>query len=907
LALTPGIRLGVYEIIEPIGEGGMGEVYRARDTKLQRDVAIKVLPELFAQDPDRLTRFEREARTLAALSHPNIAAIYGIEEWASMRALVMELVEGDDLSVFVARGRLPLAEALPIARQIADALEAAHDLGIVHRDLKPGNVRVRADGTVKVLDFGLAKGFASDGPSAADAMHSPTLTARATQMGMIIGTAAYMSPEQARGKAVDRRADIWAFGVVLYELLTGERAFKGDEISDVLAAVLRQDVDWMALPTSTPAPVRRLLERCLERDPKTRLRDIGEARIVLANPAAPAAVDAASAPQASGIRRLLPWVTTVLLAVVAAVASWGWLHPPAAPRRTVTRAAMILSSSIERANDVALSRDGTRLAYWELSGGQGHIVLRMMDQLDGKPIPGTEGGDWPVFSPDGQWIAFLSGTSSSIKIKKIPVTGGTPVTVCDAGSMDSVFPTISWDNDETIVFGSDTGLMRVSAAGGKPQALTTIDTKAGDTGHLFAQVLPGGQALLFTIVGTSPATSRIAALDLETHVYRVLVNGAEAGRYVPTGHLVYQRGDALFAAPFDIRRRAVTGSEMPVVEGVSHFDYTFSQTGLLVFTPGSSSGSSQLVNTTLEWTDRKGVAQPVPAPARAWASLAVSPDGKLVAGTIQVSPSDQSGGSNIWKYDIERTTLTKMTFDGSNNSPVWTRDGQSIAYSSTRDGKTAIYRMSVNASGPPELLLSAEPGFSAWPSSWAPDGALLYTTREQTGTTRMQIWILPAPGSGGQTRPLLETAFDAYDPHVSPDGKSVAYMSYESGQSEIYVVPFPRDVARGRSGPGGKVQISTHGGVSPKWSADGRELFYIQGNTTRASLRQLMAADMQAAPPGRPRPLFTLPGSSFDVTPDPQRFLVARLPEAAKGTANTFIVITDWFDDLLRRAPIHKQ
>jgi eukaryotic-like serine/threonine-protein kinase len=889
MSLTPGSRLGPYEILSSLGEGGMGEVYRAHDVKLSRDVALKILPEAFVTDPDRLARFRREAQILASLNHPNIAAIYGFEDSGATHALVLELVDGPTLADRIAQGPIPLADALPIAKQITEALEAAHDLGIVHRDLKPANVKVRDDGTVKVLDFGLAKARDPASVSNANAANSPTLTGHATHVGLIIGTAAYMSPEQARGKAVDKRADIWAFGVVVYEMLTGMRAFTGEEISDVLAAVLRQDVDWAALPESTPASIRRLLARCLERDVKLRLRDIGEARVVLADPATPALADTTSAPRARGVWRLLRWAATTLLVLAAGAGWWGWFHPPATPPRAVTRSAMILPSSIESANDVALSRDGTRLAYWEGGVGHGHIVLRMMDQLEGKAIPGTDDGDWPVFSPDGQWIAFFSGVSP-FKLKKISVTGGPPITLCDAGRMDSTFPSISWDDDETIVFGSDTGLMRVAAAGGKPEALTTIDEKAGETGHLFAQLLPGGQAWLFTISGTSAATARLAVLDLRTHIHRVLVNGAAIGRYVPTGHLVYQRGDALFAVPFDIKRLVVTGSETPVVEGVSRFDYTFSNTGLLVFTPAGSQG-----NSTLEWTDRKGAAQPLPAPLRAWGALALSPDGKLVAAAIRANVNDADSHTDIWKYDIERTTLTKMTFEGSNDVPVWSRDGQWVAYRSTRDGKSAIYRMSVNASGPPELVV-AEPGFAVFPSSWAPDGTLLYSKREQASTAKTQIWILPAAGSDGQPQRLLQTAFDEWNPGVSPDGRSVAYMSEESGQPEIYVVPFP--------GPGGKVQVSTHGGVSPKWSRNGRELFYVEVNALGATSAQLMAVNMRTAMPGRPQPLFKVPGFQFEVTPDPQRFLVVRRQEDAKGTANMFIVITDWFEDLRRRAPI---
>jgi serine/threonine protein kinase len=916
MSLAAGTRIGPYEILGSIGAGGMGEVYRAHDAKLNRDVALKVLPEAFVTDPDRLARFRHEARVLAVLNHPNIGQIYGFEDSGGSHALVLELVEGVTLEELIEAGGdlatierpshrameirhdakskraggLSLDQIIPIARQIAEALEAAHEQGLVHRDLKPANVKVREDGTVKVLDFGLAKALDTAAPSTVEAMNARTLTAQRNELGLVLGTAAYMAPEQARGRAVDKRADIWAFGAVLYEMVTGQRAFKGEEVSDVLAAVLRQDVDWTALPTSTPASIRRLLARSLERDVQLRLRDIGEARVVLADPATLATTAPISTPQASGAWRLLPWAVAALFVVAAGVGWWGRFHPPPTPPRAVTRSAMILSSSAETANDVALSHDGTRLAYWEGGVGHGHIVLRLMDQMDGKAIPGTDDGDWPVFSPDGQWIAFFSGASPR-KLKKISVTGGMPITLCDAGSMDSTVPSISWDQDETVVFGSDTGLMRVAAAGGRPEPLTTIDAKAAETGHTFAQLLPGGQSLLFTITGTSAASSRIAVLDLRTHLHRVLVNGAATGRYVPTGHLVYQRGDALLAVPFDIKQLGVTGSETPVVEGVSRSDYTFSNTGLLVFTPAGVQGSS-----TLEWMDRKGAAQPLPAPPRAWGALAVSPNGKLVAATIRDNVISADTHTDIWKYDIERTTLTKMTFEGSNDVPVWSRDGEWVTYRSTRDGKSAIYRMSVSGNGPPDLVI-AEPGFTIFPSSWASDGTLVYSKREQTSTAKMQIWILPAAGSRSKPQRLLQTAFDEWNPGVSQDGRSIAYMSEESGQPEIYVVPFP--------GPGGKVQISTHGGVNPRWSRNGRELFYTEVNAPGAIMGQLMAVNMQTATPGRPQPLFKVPGQ-FDVTPDPQQFLVARRQGNAKGLANRFIVITDWFEDLRRRAPIKR-
>jgi serine/threonine-protein kinase len=914
--LTPGSRFGVYEIQAAIGAGGMGEVYRARDTKLYRDVAIKTLPDAFAHDTDRVARFKREAQTLAALNHPHIAQIYGVIEeprdGSHVHALVMELVEGEDLSWHIGRGAMALADALPIAKQIVDALEAAHEQGIVHRDLKPANVKLRSDGTVKVLDFGLAKALDAAGTSGTgEAANSPTLTARATQMGMIIGTAAYMAPEQARGKAVDKRADIWAFGVVLYEMLTGGRAFQGDDVSVTLASVIKEDVDWQALPADLPTSMRHLLQRCLQKDPRRRLRDIGEARIALSEPAEPVvAATSPPAPPAGRVWRLLPWGITALLAVATAVGWWGWWHPPAAPLRTVTRSAMVLPADTDRlvANDVAVSRDGTRMAYWEGGTGKEHIVLRMMDQLEGKPIPGTEDGDYPAFSPDGQWIAFFSfDRSSSVKLRKNPVTGGTSFTLCDLSDLNTEFPNVQWNDDDTLLFGSSTGLRRVPASGGKPEALTTVDTKAGETEHTFPQVLPGGRAILFTIRGTSNATSRLAVFDVKTRQHRVLVTAAQRGRYVPTGHLVFQRGDTLFAAPFDVGRLSVTGSETPVVEGVSLFDYAFSDSGILAFTPGTAEQGGTL---TLEWVDRKGVATPLLAEARLWRDLALSPDGRFVAGSIAGSAGGAEAAADIWKYDIARTTLTKLTFEGVNTAPVWAPDGRWVTYQSTRAGKSAIYRVPPDGSGPPQLLLAAEAAEFSRPTSSAPDGTLLYV--KAAGGAKPQIWRLPWPAAGrpagGSGRPepsgtrtpsrLFETTSAVWDPQVSPDGRWVAYVSDESGGSEVYVMPFALDAAPGTPGPGGKTQISTRGGVGPRWSRNGKELLYRAPDST------LTAVDLTTTPPGRPQPLFAMTHFLYDVTPDPQRMLVSRRGDAGKAGSRSFVVITDWFEDLRRRAPV---
>jgi len=592
-----------------------------------------------------MARFRREAQALAALSHPNIAAIYGIEEDRGVFALVMELAEGPTLAERIALGAVPLEESLHIARQITDAIDAAHQKAIIHRDLKPANVKITPEGKVKVLDFGLAKAFESGPASAGDPATSPTLTMESTRAGVILGTAAYMSPEQARGKPVDKRADIWSFGVVFYEMLTGHKAFEGEAISDTLAAVLRADLDWSRLPADTPFGVRRLLQRCLERDPNKRLRDIGDAWSDADSdklrPPEPAAIVAPPSKL-----RWLPWTIAALAVLGAGAIAWEWLHAPVPEPRTVTRSAWTIANPF--VTHPAVSHDGTHLAYVIGDGNQPHLMLRTMDQLDGKPIPNTEYGFFPEFSPDGQWIAYLS-YPPPYKLKKIPVTGGTSITLCDVPDQSR----LSWGADDTILFGSPKGLMRVSAAGGTPRSLTTVNTKDGELSHSSPEFLPGGQAILFTIgTGASYDASRIAVLDLKTGAYHVLVNAGYGGRYVPSGHLVYLRGGTLFAVPFDLKRLAVTGSETPVVEGINSgasSGYTFSDSSLLVFETGGQGDG-----TTLEWTDRKGVAQPLPEPPHNWGfSFEVSPDGKLVAGWI-ADNVNSSGPCSFRHLDLRR-------------------------------------------------------------------------------------------------------------------------------------------------------------------------------------------------------------------------------------------------------------
>ena len=867
-SLKAGQRLGPYEILSAIGAGGMGEVYKARDTRLKRDVAIKICSaQQFSE------RFEREARAIAALNHPNICQLYDV----GPNFLVMELVEGENLA-----GSLPVDTALNYARQIAEALEAAHEKGIVHRDLKPANIKITPAGVVKVLDFGLAKA-AEEPPAGTDPANAPTLTMSPTRAGTILGTAPYMAPEQARGATVDKRADIWAFGCVLYEMLTGRHTFEGETESDTLAAVLRAGIEWDRLPANTPLRVRRLLERCLERDPKRRLRDIGDAWIELERTDEPAPVE-----KTWGIWQWVPWALAALLGAALLAVTWTWLHPPQPAARPVTRWTVPLSQSVVT---IALSRDGTRVAI----GGGGTssptpIVLRMLDEFEGRPLAGTEGGGGPAFSPDGQWIAYLGPPG---KLKKVPVTGGASITLCDCVPQSGR----TWGEDGTIVYGSPKGLMRVSAAGGTPQALTTLDAQKGERAHGSPQFLPGGHAIIFTIGGING--SQIAALDLKKSNYRVVVNAGSTGRYVPTGHLVYVRDGTMLAAPFDAKRLVVTGSETPVIEGVYSArlfaEYAFSESGLLVYVTGGQPADSR----TLEWVDRKGGTQPLTVSPRGYTAVRLSPD-VLRAATSISDFENTILTTDIWILELERGTLTRLTSEGRYGSPVWTPDGRRVTFASTR-GKFGIHWAPADGGGKPELLLASETAVA--PTSWTPDGNMLLYSHSQLLSTPLtmqkgDIWALSMPGArNSETKPhlLLQTSFNEFDAQVSPDGRWVAYQSDESRRSEVYVRPFP--------GPGGKMLISTEGGADPRWSRSGRELFYVN------SKRQLMAVDIetrQAFRVGHPQPLFELPSPYWDVASDGKRFLVSK-QVGAPVTGTKLEVVMDWFDELRRRVPAERK
>jgi len=846
MPLTPGTRLGPYEILASIGAGGMGEVYRAKDTKLDREVAIKVLPNALARDPERLARFEREAKVLASLNHPNIATIYAIEESPDGKAIAMELVHGNTL-----KGPLPLHAALDYAKQIAEALEAAHEKGITHRDLKPANILVTPAGTVKVLDFGLAAVTQPSGTQEGDPSQSPTLTISPTRAGMILGTAAYMSPEQAAGKSVDRRADIWSFGVVLFEMLAGGSLFSGESVAHILADVLRAPIDFEKLPKDTPISIRALLLRCLDRDVKSRLQAIGEARIAiqgyLANPAAsePKGGQWAQARTA----RPLPWIAATLFFAVSAIGLGlvAYRHTSEV-RPRLTKLSLLPPEEGEFGTEAgagtpALSPDGRHFVFRARVGGTSALWLRDLDSPAPRLLPGTEGGSYPFWSPDGRFVGF----GSAGKLKKVAVTGGPVLTICDAAGLRGA----SWNKDDVIVFAPSlsTVLFRVPAAGGTPTPVTTFDASHDENSHRFPWFLPDGRHFLFLARSNSDEKSAVYAGDLQSNDRKLILTANANAIYVEPGYLLFPRDRTLMAQPFSATRLASSGEAVPIAEGVDFVRinndglFTASQNGVLAYASGVNSSDLQLT-----WLDRAGkVLGTVGKPGDIeWALL--SPDGKTVA-TDRLDP--QSGNRDIWLYDLARGTEQRLTFSGNNRFPIWYPDGTRIAFDGVRAGIGKIYLKSANGTGPEEPL---EAG-GQFPMDWSRDGRyLLSNPGQRNPKTSDDIWVLPL--SDKKAFPLLQTEFREYNAKLSPDGRWLAYESNESKRSEIYVMTFPM--------PGGKWQISTGSGAYPVWSRDGRELFYFSPDNKLMAVEIKPGVKFEA---GVPHPLFDLPpGAGFNVT-----------------------------------------
>ena len=873
MSLAAGTMLGPYEILEAIGAGGMGEVYRARDTKLNRDVAIKVLLQAVANDAERLARFQREAQILASLNHPNIAHIHGLEESEGVRALVMELVEGPTLADRIAQGPIALADAIAIAKQIADALEAAHDQGVIHRDLKPANVKVREDGTVKVLDFGLAKAFEPAASSSRTAMNSPTLTA-ATMHGEILGTAAYMSPEQARGKAVDKRADIWAFGCVLYEMLTGKRMFQGEDTTDILVEVIKSEPDWDALPAETPFLIRRLLRHCVTKDHRQRLGDIRDARIELSEAQnAPAMDGGAAQPARNTGRERLAWIAAAVFGLtgvpVLALFGMGVIHVRETPAETpVVRFTLAFPEGAAPGRPV-ISPDGRRLVFANASTG---LWVRALDALPFQLLPGTTGAVSPFWSPDSKNVGFFADG----KLKKVDLVGGPALTLCDALNLRGG----AWSPTGVIVFAPSVAgaLQKVSAAGGIPASATAIGDTTDEVSHRWPQFLPDGRH--FVYASQTPSGSFVifvASLDSPSGTPLGPAN-SDAG-YAAPGFLVFMSGTTLMRRPFDATRLRFTGDAAPVAEGVGVSAnggalFSVSSTGVLVYTTASATEKRRVV-----WVDRQGAVTPLPLTPDTYGEPSLSPDGRRIA----MAKTDASG-SHIWVYDIERGTQGKRTFEGVNAFPLWSPDGQFLTFSRGVGMVGPLMRVRADGTGQPEALVTdaQRPGLKV-ATSWSADGQLL------AFLSARDMFVRDAKGA---VQPVLATPAYETEGRFAPGGHWLAYRSDESGRSEVYVQSYPTG--------GGKWQISVDGGAQPMWAPGGAELFYKSQN-------KMMVVAVEAGATfsvGSPKVLFEMPmpertptdPARYVVTPDAKRFLVLTTAgdDAGKVSAPQINVVLNW-------------
>jgi eukaryotic-like serine/threonine-protein kinase len=815
MSLASGDRLGVYEIVGAIGAGGMGQVYRARDTKLGRDVAIKILPDLFAADAKRLARFHREARTLASLNHPNIAQIYGIESAGRGQALVMELCQGEDLSVVMARGAVPLADALPIARQIANALEAAHEIGIIHRDLKPANIKVTPDGKVKVLDFGLAKAMdagdsapAVAGPSD-PTVKSPTMTSPAmTQLGVILGTAAYMSPEQARGKPVDRRADVWAFGVVLYEMLTGRRLFTGGEVSDVLASVLKDTVSFDPLPPETPISIRRLLRRCLEKDRTKRLDSMATARLEIEDGiASPTESDSSAVLVSRGVG----WWFALAVAVVVALGLGVWmgtaLRGPIQPtaQRTISFTVPVPASL--RLTGVGVVPSGDAILY-----EADRLYLQKMSDPEPQPIAGTDGARNLFISTDGRWAGFFAGG----KIKKVSLAGGDPLNVTDA-SIDT--PGAGWGPGNTIVFsnGWNAPLTSVSSdGGGTPKVISTVDTAAGELGHWWPQVLPGETSILFTVwmAASGLNDSKIAVLDVATGRHRIVMPGASA-RYLASGHLLYYQAGAYAVVPFDLTAMRPTGEPRPVLPDARPLDPTGSRVksvGVADERTIAYVAGSLFPEADLAWVTAKGVVEPTGMTPRSFARTSLAPDARRVTTSVL-----ESGTSMLYVYDLMRKTEERLDIPGTNFSPEWSPTGDFFAFTSMRAGHFDAYVHRVDEGR--TIPIVTDP-YDQAPVDVSHDGKqVLLSEYFSDGSVALTVTDIDHPNDRVRR---TGSAGELDNGQISGDGRWVALEVTVSGRTEIIVQPFPKS--------GSTIRVSSRGGSDPVWSRKDSTLYFRRGD-----------------------------------------------------------------------------
>ena len=926
MPLETGTRVGVYEVTGKLGEGGMGEVYRAHDTTLDRDVALKVLSEAFTADPDRLARFQREAKVLASLNHPNIGGIHGLESAGETQALVLELIEGPTLADRIAEGPIASDEALTIAGQMAEALETAHEQGIVHRDLKPANVKLRPDGTVKVLDFGLAKAVTSDG-SVSSGSNAPTMSITgATQMGMVVGTAAYMAPEQARGKSVDQRADVWAFGVVLLEMLTGQRVFHGDDVSLTLAKVLEGEPKWENLPNDVTPRVEKLLRRCLKKDPKQRIHAIGDARLALDGAFETAAIHSETSSASS--ENKFPFlqnpigvsVGALVLLLLGGVVVWSVTGNMPDIERPVTRASIGLAAddtfSLPGRRVLGISPNGQYMAYQ----ANFQLYLRAMDQMSGSPIRGTEGtgasnaGSSTAFSPDSEWVAFFHEN----QIKKVAVTGGAPIALGEA-----VRPWgLSWGDDDNVYFGQGTaGISMVAATGGISEVIVTVDE--GEQAQS-PELLPGGEWLLFTHLvpgAVSWSDSQIVMQSLVTGERRILVNGGTDGRYVPTGHIVYAQEGTLLAVRFDVETYEVTPGPVPLVEDVAMAGFTGSahfsiaDSGVLAYVSASSLGTDiSRLDRVLALVDRTGRTERLDLPSNQYVGPRLSPNGSRLA--VEAADGDESV---IWTYELSgERAMQRLTVDGNSFRPLWSPDGERIAFASDRDGPISLYWRNSDGSGVPQRLTTAEEGTAHWPEAWSPDGqTLIYKIEKSNGggwnllINEMDLWTLSLDNPDDQ-QPFANESFPVLEigGSFSPDGDWFAYTIGDGPANtyEIWAQPFPPTGERRR--------ISQEFGVMPLWTQDGTELFYrpISGpGGVRLSLRSIGVSTT---------PSFTFSQEqdvaigdflsfpyyrSFDATPDATQMLVV-LPadqtntnEVSRAEIN---LVLNWFEELVDRVPV---